>query len=88
MVRIWAKTIVENNKLKDDLIYEAVGSFDPNELYLHVQEICHRMDIPSPVVLKTHAKNFMEFNTCTFLPRDFVESINFDKFVLENAVEN
>ena len=46
------------------------------------------MDIPSPVVLKTHARNYMEFNTCTFQTRDFVETINFEKLVLENAIEN
>ena len=86
MVRIWAKTMTEN-KLEQDLIYEAVGAFDPSELYLHVQEICHKMDIPSPVVLKTHEYNYMTFNTCTFLARDFVESVNFEKLVLENAAE-
>jgi len=86
MVRIWAKTIIDN-KLKNDMIYESVGNFVPHDLYLHVQEICHKMDIPSPVVLKSHEKNFVEFNTCTFLSRDFVESINFDKLTLENAKE-
>ena len=84
MVRIWAKTIIDN-KLQDDIIYEAVGNFKPEELYLHVGEICHKMDIPSPVVLKSHEKNYVEFNTCTFLARDFVESIYFEKLVLENA---
>ncbi len=86
MVRIWAK-IVTDNKLQRDLIYEAIGNFDPNELYLHVREICHKLDIPSPVVLKTHAKNYTEFNTCSFLTRDFVEYVDFEKLVLENAQE-
>lgn len=84
MIRIWAKTMVDN-KLQKDIIYESIGNFVPSDLYLYVQEICHKMDIPSPVVLKTHENNFTYFNICTFLPRDFVESINFDKLVLENA---
>lgn len=84
MVKIWAK-IMNENKLEKDLIYEAIGTFDPSELYLHVAEICHRMDIPAPVVLHTHEYNFMAFNTCTFLTRDFVEYVPFEKLVLENA---
>ena len=86
MVRIWAK-IMTDNKLDKDLLYEAVGSFDKKDLYLHVQEICHKLDIPSPVVLKTHEYNYMTFNTCMFLERDFVESVNFEKLILENAAE-
>ena len=86
MVRIWAKTTIDN-RIQNDIIYESVGNFLPQDLYLHVQEICHKMDIPSPVVLKSHSKNFIEFNTCTFLKRDFVESINFEKLILENAKE-
>lgn len=86
MVKIWAK-IMNGDKVKKDIIYEAVGSFHANELYLHMQTICHRLDIPCPVVLKSHEHNFMEFNNCVFVPRDFVESINFSKLVIENVKE-
>ncbi|MBQ9790445.1 MAG: hypothetical protein IJW24_02500 [Clostridia bacterium] len=86
MVRIWAKIMTEN-KLQKDIIYEAAGIYNPAEFYLHVQEICHKMDIPSPVVLKTHVHNYTVFNTCLFLSRDFVESVSFEKLILENAQE-
>ena len=86
MVRIWAK-IMKDNKLKKDLIYESIDTFSINDLYLYMQEICHKFDEPAPVVLKTHENNFLNFNTCTFLPRDFVESVNFDKLIIENAKE-
>ena len=86
MVKIWAKVIKEN-KLVKDIIYESIDTFNISDLYLYMQEICHKMDEPSPVVLKTHENNFLNFNTCTFLSRDFVESVSFDKLVIENAKE-
>ena len=86
MVRIWAKIMV-NNKLKKDMIYESIDSFRIDDLHLYMREICHKFDVGTPIVLKTHKKNFLEFNTCTFLPRDFVETVNFDKLVIENAKE-
>ena len=86
MVRIWAK-IIKDNKLVKDMIWESIDTYRPRDLYLYMQEICHELDISSPAVLKTHENNFKYFNICTFLPRDFVETVDFDKLVIENAKE-
>ena len=84
MIRIWAKTI-KGLKITNNIIYESIDSFSKETFYLHIQEICHKMDIPTPVLLKYHINNYVNFNNCIFTSRDFVESINFDKFVLEEA---
>ncbi len=84
MIRLWAKTII-NNKIVKSFVYESIDNFNKETFYLHLQEICHKMDIPSPVLLDYHINNFINFNNCSFLPRDFVESINFDKLVVEDA---
>lgn len=52
----------------------------------YLMDICHEMDIPTPVLLKTHIFNFAKFNHVKFLPRDFVESVDFDCLLLENIV--
>ena len=41
---------------------------------------------PTPVLIKTHIFNYAKFNTVRFLPRDFAESVDFDKLVLDNIV--
>ena len=87
MVRIWAK-VIKDNKLVKDMIWESIDTYRPSDLYLYMQEICHTLDIGSPVVLKTHEQNFENFNICTFLPSDFVEIVNFDKLIIENAKED
>ena len=84
MVRIWAKTI-KNHKILASYVYENIANFNPETFYLHVQEICHKLDIPTPIVLGYHIQNYIEFNNCTFTQRDFVESVHFDKLVLEEA---
>ena len=84
MIRIWAKCY-KNNKIINSYIYESIDTFSASSFYLHVQEICHKMDIPTPLVLKYHTDNYVDFNRVIFKPADVVESINFDKFILEEA---
>ena len=59
--------------------------FQDETFHKHVAKICHELDIPTPAILKSHINNYVDFNNTTFLPRDFIESIDFDKFILENA---
>lgn len=85
MLRIWARTTVES-KITSSFIYESIDNFSVETFRLHIEKICHEMDIPTPIVLKTHILNYDEFNTITFSANDFIESVNFEKFILENAV--
>ena len=76
MLRIWAHT--QNNG-------ESIDNFDPEKFNLHIEKICHELDIPTPVILKSHIKNYVDFNIVTFLKRDFIEYVDFEKLILENA---
>ena len=84
MIRLWAKT-TKGQKLTKSFIYESIDNFNKETFYLHIQELCHRMDIPTPVILSFHIENFINFNNCVFTNRDFVESISFDKLIIEEA---
>lgn len=84
MVRLWAKTM-KGHKMTKNFIYESIDNFNKETFYIHVQEICHKMDIPTPVILSYHIENFVNFNNCMFYPRDFVESVNFDRLIIEDA---
>lgn len=84
MIRLWAKTI-KNNRIVKSYIYERIDNFSRETFYLHIQELCHELDLPTPVVLNYHIDNYVQFNVCHFLKRDFVESVSFDKLVIEEA---
>ncbi len=87
MLRIWSHTTVDT-KITRSFIYESIDNFSENTFRLHIERICHELDIPTPIILKTHIDSYVSFNTVTFYPRDFIESIDFDKFILENASIN
>lgn len=84
MIRLWAK-ILKDQKICKSYIYESIDKFSPDTFFLHMQKICHTLDISTPVILKSHIQNLINFNTVSFLPRDFVEVVSFDKLVIENA---
>lgn len=84
MIRIWARTMVETN-ITRSYIYESIDNFSEESLRLHIEKICHELDIPTPMILKSHINNYVDFNYVNFTKTDFVESIDFEKLIIENA---
>lgn len=84
MIRIWARTM-KDNKITRSYIYESIDNFAEDKFFMHIEKMCHEIDIPTPMVLKNHINNYVEFNNAMFISRDFVESIDFDSFIIENA---
>ena len=84
MIRIWAK-VIKDNKIVKQCVYERTENMDYSMFFDYVREICETLDIPTPVIIKTHLFNYAKYNTVRFSVQDFVESITFDKLVLENA---
>ena len=84
MIRIWAKVMVKD-KIKKQYIFVKNENMDYSKFYDYVREICETLDIPTPVIIKTHLFNYAKYNTLRFKKDDFVEVIDFDKLVLENA---
>lgn len=85
MIRIWAK-LLKNGKIIGQCVYEREGTMDYSLFFDYVREICETLDTPTPVIIKTHLFNYAKYNTVRFTKDDFVEKINFDKLVLENAL--
>lgn len=85
MFKLWAK-IMADGKIRRQFVYEPGEKLDYSHFLSYLMDICHEMDIPTPVLLKTHIFNFAKFNHVKFLPRDFVESVDFDCLLLENIV--
>ena len=83
MVKIWAK-VIKNDKIIKQYVFNKDGAIDYSEFFDFVTEICYQLDVPTPVVIKTHIFNYAKYNYVRFLTSDFVESITFDKLVLEN----
>lgn len=82
-MRLWAKVMQE-----DKIIKQYVLELDEKLTYSHffdyLSAVCDALDIPTPVLLKTHILQFAKFRHVKFIPRDFVDGVDFDKLWLEN----
>ncbi len=81
-MRIWAKLMVEGH-IEKQYTYTLAEKLTYSHFFDYMAEICHALDIPTPVITKTHIFNFAKFNHVKFLPRDFVESLGYDHLFIE-----
>lgn len=86
MLKIWAKTY-KDDKIIKDLLYTKSAKYDTGKFIDYLVDICYEFDIQTPIVLKSHKFNFTKFNCTRFKACDFLEEVNFDSLVLENASE-
>ena len=84
-MRIWAKLMTEG-KIKKQYVYENSERLTYSHFFEYLTSICQEMDIPTPVLTKTHIFNFAKFNHVKFMQRDFVESLGYDHLVIENIL--
>ena len=81
-MKIWAK-VLKDNKIVKQTVYEAEGKMVWSGLHEHLTNIAYALDIPTPILIKTHIFNFAKFNHVRFRASDFVEKIEFDQLFLE-----
>lgn len=81
MIRIWGK-VYNNEKIIKNGIIDVDAS---NCTFFNMlRTISEKLDIPTPVLLEKHVKDFNLFNVCMFNPDDFIQPVNFTKFTIEN----
>ncbi len=83
MIKIWAK-LIKDNKIVKDYVFSLEEKMDYSKFLEYLIDIAYNLDIPTPVLIKTHIFNYAKYNTVRFLPQDFVDTVDFDKLVLEN----
>lgn len=81
-MKVWATTVREE-KITRDIVFEYEHIGNENDFVVLLQQICEKLDIPTPVVTYVNFNHYVLFNTTKFKSRDFVESIDFDYFNLE-----
>ena len=86
MFKIWAKT-VRGEKLTRNYLYYGEGEYTDGRFEECIYDICNELDIPSPVIMRTHVQNFEQFNHTVFRASDYVESIDFDRFTVEYCLD-
>ena len=80
MIKIWGKVIVKEKiaKSKTVLVDETKTTF-----FDMLRDVCEKLNISTPVLLDKHVYDFNLFHVTIFKPDDFIDSVNFDSFVLQ-----
>jgi hypothetical protein len=84
-MKIWAK-LLDDGKIKKQIVYEKDERLTYSRFFDYLTEICQSLDVPTPVLMKTHIFNFAKFNHVRFVARDFIEPLGYDSLFLENLV--
>ena len=82
-MKIWAKLMLDG-KIKKQTVYEKDEKLTYSHFFDYLVDVCATLDIPTPVLLKTHLFDYAKFNHVKFAPRDFVEAFPYDCLWLEN----
>lgn len=45
--------------------------------------LCRELELSRPLILKKHLRDIQDFSRVVFLPSDFMEPVDFDKFEVE-----
>ena len=75
-----------DGKIRQQYVYERADKLVYSSFLDYLIDICQELDVPTPVLTKTHIFNFAKFNHVKFPQRDFVESFPYDCLFLENLV--
>ena len=78
MPRLWAK-IIKKHRIERQSTAPCAFS----EVEDALTELCHEFDIPRPLWLNKHYREFEEFRRTQFLPEHFMEDVSFQRLDIE-----
>ncbi|MEG1608307.1 MAG: hypothetical protein RR348_00420 [Clostridia bacterium] len=79
---------MNNHKIKKELIFYDSAPLAELNFDAWLRDICHTLDIPTPIILPTHYRNFCSFHNAKFKQDDFVEALDYDMFVVEDCKQD
>ena len=78
MARLWARIISKNRIIRQATVNAAFEDADDA-----LTELCRDFDIPKPLWLNKHDREFDEFRRTAFLPEHFMEEVPFQRLEIE-----
>ena len=82
MIKIWGN-IIRKNKISQSKFVSSDDEPTVN-LYLDkIQALCNELDLEMPIILSKHRNDMYAFNLVSFLPSDFIEKVDFQRFDIE-----
>ena len=83
-MKLWAK-VIDGEYLRANVVVRNSLPLTQDNFEEVLREICHELDLSTPVTLLSHYRHLERFNIVEYKPRDFVEPVEFTKFAIENV---
>lgn len=84
-MKIWTK-LYKNERIHRDSIY-VNDKMHVGNIEQHLQNICHEMDICTPIITSTHLMQLDRFNSTKFKESDYIDYIDYDYMEVEIVPE-
>lgn len=78
MPRLWAR-IIQQNRIQR----QATWACRYEDVDDALTELCREFDIPRPMWLQKHRREYAEFRRTRFLPEHFIEDVSFQRLEIE-----
>ena len=75
---IWVRLMHKTRILRDQTV-----NCDHENWQEALDEACRALDVPRPMVLPRHERDWRQFSQARFLPEHFIESVPFDRMEVE-----
>jgi hypothetical protein len=82
MIKIWGKIMKDNKIVKDAVVTAEGGETYQDNLKSCIEELCYKFDIQKPYWLPKNMEEYNNRGKTIFNYHNFMEEINFDKFVI------
>lgn len=87
-MRLWGKIYKDGQKLSDGIVDIDINKRtelrkNENLLTASLAELAHAMDLERPVIVNKHLRDLYDFGRAVFHSNDFMETVDFDRFVVE-----
>lgn len=83
-MKVWGK-LIKNEKTVLQGVIEAENLNTFSGITKAFMDLAEELKIPTPVITRTSAQFFFDFNSVRFKHDDFVEQIDFDYLFIERA---
>lgn len=83
MIKIWGRVIKNNKIIKDDVVTSDIDGTYQENLKQCLFQLCDKFDISKPYWLPINLDQYNKRSKTTFNEHNFIEEIDFDKFVIE-----
>ena len=88
MLKIWGKLVKDNRIIVDEVAIALEEDSYQENLKTCITELCYKFDISTPYFLKSNVNEYNKRRKTSFDENNFIEEINFDKFLIEELKPN